>query len=167
MARETREETRPGQEPSPEESKKKARRQRVPLGKHRSRLAVDPALIPPGKVARWINEHPAGRLQQAEAGGYAFVEHPNAEIGEGPGGRRDRLSTKMRCIVGTKPDNSPMYAYLMVIDKQLYDEDQREKQDQVDEIDDAIKRGGIATEDQDDARHRYIPDHGRGIKYEP
>jgi len=169
MGRETREEARPGQEPdSKKESKaqkKKARKQRVPLGRHRAKLAVSPDLIPRNKVGRWVNDHP-GRLQQAEAGGYAFVEDPHAKVGEGTD-RRDRLSTKISCLAGTREDNSPLRAYLMVIDKDLYDQDQKDKQGHVDEIDKAIKEGTIASEDSDDVEHRYIPDKGAGIRYKP
>ena len=170
MSRESRENTRPGEENTPSSAdqevaaRNKARTQRVPLGKHRARLAVDPTLIPPGKVGRWINDHP-GRLIQAEQGGYAFVENPHAQVGEGED-RRDPLSTKVCTVVGSKQHGSPLLAYLMVIDKDLYDEDQRAKQGQVDEIDKAIKEGAIASEhlDKEDMGRTYIPKEG--IRYE-
>jgi hypothetical protein len=137
--------------------KKAERKKRVPLGNPRAKLQIDGYDIPNNKVARWVNDHP-GRLAAAEAAGYAFIEDSAVSVGEGPGDQRDNLSAKVCRNVGVKEDGSPLKAYLMVIDKDLYDEDQREKQRQIDEIDEAIKGGNIQGEVGVDGR--YIPAEG-------
>ena len=102
------------------------RKERVPLGSMRKKLSIPEGLIPPHKVGRWINDTP-GRLQIAQEGSYVFVDDPLAKVGDGSENQRDSLSTKVRRIVGKHEDGSPMMAYLMVIEKRLYDADQKAK----------------------------------------
>uniref|UniRef100_A0A6M3J195 Uncharacterized protein n=1 Tax=viral metagenome TaxID=1070528 RepID=A0A6M3J195_9ZZZZ len=137
------------------------RKARVPLGTPRARLTVG-FKIPPDKKPRWIVDHP-GRLAQAEGGGYTFVEDPNATVGEGPENQRDRLSTKISRVVGETNEGAPIKAYLMLINKDWYEEDQEVKQTEIDETDEAIRSGGVQGKVGDDGR--YIP--AGGITYKP
>lgn len=148
-----------GKIPLPEKASVRKRKGRRPLGSFRSKLAVEGYDIPKNKVPRWINDVP-GRLKLAEEGSYAFVDDPEKEIvvGEEPLSGRDSLASKVSRIVGTNSDGSPLKAYLMVIDKDLYEEDQREKQKIVDKVEDAINRGAIEGEPGTDGR--YIPKDG-------
>lgn len=142
------------------ERKEEPRKKRVPLGTLRPKLSID-ITIPPNKVPRWINDYP-GRLRQAELGGYAFLEDPTIHVGDGPDNRKDTLSTKVRSLVGTNDDGSPLHAYLMVIDKDLYDEDQKRKQEPLEEFDKALLAGNVEGTVGTDGR--YIPSPGITIK---
>lgn len=134
------------------------RKKRIPLGRLRAQLTLEGLQIPPNKVPRWfVGEM---RARQAEAAGYTYVEDPNAKVGEGPENQRDPLNTKVSRIVDREKGTR---AYLMVIDKDWYKEDQREKQKQVDEIDDAIHHGNIGGTVGHDGR--YVPEGG--ISYKP
>jgi hypothetical protein len=133
---------------------------RIPLGRHRPKLSVSSSNIPAGKVPRWVNDKD-GRIKDALDGGYEFVNDPNAKVGE------DTLNARLpgNAIsrqVGTREDGSPLTAYLMVIDKELYDEDQKEKLASVNAIDEAIKAGRHESRFEDG---KYIPKEG--IKYNP
>ena len=121
---------------------------RRPLGSRRAKLSIDGYQLPPDKVARWINDRP-GRIQDALDGGYEFVDAPNAVVGEEPLSGRDKLSNRISRNVGPDEQGNPMKAYYMIIDKDLYEQDQREKQSYVDETDAAIKGGNIDGKSSD------------------
>lgn len=150
-----------GESPPPMQTRRPNRKARVPLGVHRAKLAVEGFEIPADRVGRWIVDQP-GRIMQAEQGGYVFVDDPAAKVGEGAEDQRDHMSSKVSRIVGVRDDGAPLKAYLMTIDKDMYDEDQRAKQAEIDETDEAIRSGGIQGKVGTDGR--YIPDGG--ITYE-
>ena len=80
------------------------------------------------------------------------------EAGEGnlvTGSMGDSISA----VVGTDESGRAITAYLMLIDKDLYEEDQEFKARKMDELDDAIKAGSIEP-----GEGQYIP--SGGIKYE-
>lgn len=134
-------------------------RKRVPLGAHRRKLSIDHLNIPKDKVARWVNDKP-GRILQAVEGGYQHVREPEGSVRTG----EEELVAKnigdsVSTVVGSGEAGEPITAYLMVIDKDLYDEDQAFKQSQLDELDDAIKKGNVEP-----GEGQYIPDGG--IKYD-
>lgn len=135
-------------------------RRRVPLGRHRAKMSIGHLDIPDNKVPRWINDV-GNRINEAIDGGYEFVNDPNAQVGEDPMVHRG-LGNAVNMKVGTKEDGSPQRAYLMVIDKDLYKEDQREKMAEIDRIDDAIKHGKHESNFDDG---KYIPKGG--ISYNP
>jgi hypothetical protein len=139
------------------ETKGKARRRRVPLGTHRSKLDASSYDIPANKVPRWVNDT-AGRLRDALEGGYEFVQDPNAEghVGEDPM-QSQGMGSAVNVKVGTNEDGSPLRGYLMVIDRELYEEDQADKMAKVDEMDDAIKKGSHQSDYHDG---KYIPPGG-------
>lgn len=151
-----------GEKVEVKQKRRSARKGRIPLGGHRSKLSIDGYDIPDDKVARWVNDHP-GRLDRALNGGYTFVKDPKQKIkvGEDPM-RHTGMDTSVSVIVGTTEGGKPLHAYLMVIDKDLYDEDQAEKNREMDKIDAAVQRGvGPGTSEEG----MYSP--SGGIKYEP
>lgn len=108
------------------------REARVPFGVARSKLSVEMELE--GYHLHWVNDTP-GRIHDAQRGGYAFVKP--SEIGiEG-------TDTQVKRLVGTNEDGSSLYAYLMKIELQYYEEDQKVIQSQVDQFDRAIKAGKL------------------------
>lgn len=116
------------------------RKERIPLGRFRRKLEVSGGKIPDSKVGRWLNDTP-GRLQDALQGGYQFVSNPTAKVGEGATNERDPNSQYISRVVGKDASGAPLKAYLMLIDKDLYEQDQKEKLKQVDEIEKSYKRG--------------------------
>jgi hypothetical protein len=129
-------------------------RERVPLGAHRQKLSIDHLHIPENKVARWVNDTP-GRIGQAIEGGYMHVRSPQKEtVGEDPL-TTGNLGDSVNVVVGSNEDGSALTGYLMVIDKDLYDEDQAYKQAKLDELDKAIKEGQVEP-----SEGQYIPSGG-------
>lgn len=134
---------------------KKARKERVPFGGSRMKLSFPEVA---GKVRRWVNDV-GGRCQLAEEGGYDFVTDEGQKIGDtAVGSGNQDLGSRVSRIVGTLPDGSPQRAFLMEIDKDLYDEDQAEKQSKLDVIDAQIRGGNV--EGRVGADGRYIPKEG-------
>lgn len=120
---------------------------RVPLGVPRQKMTTPSK---PGYVRRWINDH-NNRIQRAQQAGWEFVTDPNLHVGENvESGDRSDGSMK-RMPVGTQEGGSPLYAYLMEIPREYYDEDQQAKQQKVDEIDAAIKGGNTTGKTGDSA----------------
>ena len=139
------------------------RTKRVPLGTLRSKLTIPNDTYDKTRlVGRWVCDR-AGRIQSALDGAYKFVEDPNmkVEVGEGQDGR-NKMTTSICRTVGTHEDGTPMTAYLMTIRKDWYDKDQRDKQKEVDKVDEAIARGEVARQPDD---KRYIG--AQGIQYKP
>jgi hypothetical protein len=131
---------------------KKQREARVPLGVPRAKLGA-PEI--PGFHLHWINDEP-GRIQAAEAGGY---EHVHEKELKGEANNSD-LGEKVSRIVGRNEDGSPLKAYLMKIKQEWYDQDQKTKRKELDEVDKAIRQGKL-NEKPDDKR--YIPREGISV----
>ena len=86
----------------------------------------------------------SGRIQQAQEAGYEFV-HPD-EVGgvtTNVTSRNTDIGDKVRFLVGTGEKGEAMYAYLMKIKQEWYEEDQASLQVRNDKTDAAI-RGGKA-----------------------
>jgi hypothetical protein len=155
---ETRDRQRPGEAslPPSEHAKVVARKDRVPLGVPRTKLTTPQR---PGYVRRWINDDDKGRLQNAQQGGYTFVEDPALRVGEDGGG--DRPDSRVSRIVGRAESGKPLRAFLMEIPSEQYQEDQASKQSELDEVDRAIKKGSLVSQGEES---RYVPE--RGIRVE-
>jgi hypothetical protein len=104
------------------------RKDRIPVGKRQYKLQAEHRQ---GKEPRWVNDRD-GRLQKFLDGGYNFIDDPDATEGS------DGISGKKCKVVDS---GSGMKAYLMEIDKDLYDEDQLDKQGEVDKTDKKILNG--------------------------
>ena len=95
----------------------------------------------PGYHLHIFNDMP-GRIQQATENGYEFV-HPN-EVGgttETVTSRNTDIGDKVRFLVGAGEKGEPMYAYLMKIKQEWWEEDQAELQAKNDKTDAAIRQG--------------------------
>jgi len=100
---------------------KKTRAERIPLGVQKLQLNANSK---PGFYRRFINDSP-GRIDQAILGGYNFVYNDDEDLSKNniASGNKD-LGTKV-CKVVDK--GLGLLAYLMEIDIEFYEEDQRVK----------------------------------------
>lgn len=109
-----------------------------------------------------FNDEP-GRIEQALDVGYEFVS-PDEVGGTATNvvSRNTDIGDKVRFLVGTDVKGEPLYAYLMKIPLEFYEEDQAALQSKNDLIDEAI-RGGKLTGDGHNTEGFYKP--REGIKY--
>lgn len=128
----------------------RARNKRTPFGVKQSKLSINKQLD--GYHYRWVNDEP-GRIAQAQAGDYAFVEPEEV-------GREKTSDSRVKELAGTHKDGSPMYTYLMRIPQEFFEEDQTSAQGYLDDIDTAIKGGKI---NQNAGDKRYVPKDGISI----
>ena len=123
------------------------RKERIPVGIRRTKLGAN---IASDKVGRWVNDEP-GRLQAFIDGGYDFVEDPQAIDSS------DDIGTRKCKVVDRRTGKK---AYLMQIDKNLYNQDQAVKQARNDDIDKRIQSGKLDNK-------LGNAGYDAGIKYEP
>ena len=129
------------------------RKERVPVGVKQYKLKSEHS---PGKIGRWVNDT-EGRLNRFRQGGYEHVDDPDAtESTDGLGSKKCKVVDK----------NTGMKAYLMEIDKDLYDEDQAAKQGELDKIDNRIRTGTINNQ-LGRAGYTHDEDGVDLIKYQP
>ena len=98
----------------------------------------------PGYHLHIFNDEP-GRIQTALDGGYEFVS-PD-EVGgttENVVSRNTDIGDKVRFLVGANATGEPVYAYLMKIKQEWFEEDQKALQERNDLTDRAIKGGKLA-----------------------
>ena len=135
--------------------KKEDRKVRTPLGVPRQKLTVNNA--PEGKVLRWVNDVP-GRIQSAQAAGYEFVDQDGQITIGTTGDENQATDSRFSRNVMVDERGKPVHAFLMAIDKELYDEDQAVKQAELDRTDNAILKGAHATETL--GTSAYVPREG-------
>ncbi len=142
--------------PRAETREESGRNTRVPLGVARSKLTVAGRA---GYVRRWINDYD-GRLQNAQDGGYEFVQSDNVkQIGDADVDNENRdLGARVSRVVDK---TTGQRAYLMEIKEEFYKEDQKAKIAKVEETDRRIKKGKL-----EEVEESYVPDNGRGIQIE-
>lgn len=110
----------------------------------------------------WINDIP-GMIAQAKEGGYEFVSENEIEMANNNVvDRNNSEGTHIKVLVGTNEDNSGMFAYLMKIRDEYFDEDQADIQSYNDKIDAQICGGNVEGSVGRDGR--YIPSQGISIK---
>lgn len=143
------------------------RRQRIPFGTPKRKLSLDEATAErlKGKVPRWIIDKD-GRIPSAQAGGYEFITAEGTEkVGDTV--QSEEGGKNIRKLVGKHEDGSPQYAYLMAIDKEFYEEDQRAKEAVNAKVDESIRRGtGEMASANSELRGRgetYLKD----VQYQP
>lgn len=104
-----------------------------------------------------------GRIQQALDGGYVFVTPDEiGSVKENVVSRNTDLGDKVRFLVGRDETGDALYAYLMKIKQEWYEEDQMAMQEKNNLVDDAIRNGG-SPKDGKAFEGSYIPKEG--IKY--
>lgn len=113
------------------DAQEKGQVKRVPFGHHKLKLQLSDEDLDSfrrrGWKTRWVNDV-GGRLNQAEAGGYKFVEPEEAtSLGasavHSKGG--DGIASQVRQVV-SKGD-TVIHGYLMKVKTKFYDEDQAAK----------------------------------------
>jgi hypothetical protein len=117
--------------------KKEERKKRIPLGAQRVKGSV--RYKDPKFVYRWMNDLP-GRLDMALDGGYTFVRKEGVEIGD-TGTKNTNLGSMVSQYAGRDESGQAFNRYLMRIKKEWWDEDQRAKSDEIDNVDRAIRAG--------------------------
>lgn len=136
--------------------RKRKRKSQGPLGGFNAKLSIPKGLVPDDKMPRWVNDVD-NRLQTFLDNDYEFVQAKEGmKIGDtGTDGNTD-IGSKISKVVGTTKTNEPMRAYLMMIDRDWYEEDQAEKQVKVDNIDRAIRSPGFGADTKGlDKNHTY------------
>lgn len=115
---------------------KTVKRARTPFNGERLRLSVGNK--EDGYHYHWFNDT-QDRISRALGAGYEFVEKIDAgsigdpDVGNKPDGLGSRVSKRI---------TEKLTCYLMRIKQEFYDEDQKLKQLEADEIDEAIFQGG-------------------------
>ena len=117
----------------------------------------------PGYHMHIFNDEP-GRIQTAIDGGWEFVTPDEV------GGVKDSVTSgntdlgdKVRFLVGSSEKGDGIYAYLMKIKEEWWEEDQAEIQKRNDRVDDAI-RGGVNVASGTSAEGFYTPKGGISYK---
>lgn len=113
----------------------KARPTRIPVSGNRDILAVKN--IPEGKIGRWVNDV-GDRCIKFRQGGWEFVTDKGVTVGEKTVESSTATGSVISRLVGTKANNEPLIAYLMVIDKEWFEEDQARKLDEIDKNEEMI-----------------------------
>lgn len=120
------------------------RRVRRPFGSHSQKLAYPQR---PGYHRHWFNDTP-GRIDQATEGGYTHVKD-------------DRTGENVRRPVGTAAVGGVLFAYLMEIPQEWYDEDMAAEQEVVARSEDAIKGGKVLDSQGESQGNFYNSAQGR------
>lgn len=116
-----------------EASPKLAKKKRTPVGGARDILTVKNP--DPNYVYRWVLDAP-GRLGRFREGGYEEVT-ADLEVGQNTVDRGSKLGS-----VITKSSGGGQTLVLMRIPKEWYDEDQKTKQDAIDDLEDTMRGPG-------------------------
>ena len=116
--------------PSREQS---GRKERIPVSASRAPLSVRGA-DHENYYYRFVNDV-NDRIARFIDGGYVFVTKDGVEVGEPTVDTSPGLDTRVK-----RPVGQGVYAYLMRLPRELWNEDQKAKQRELDLIDDAIKR---------------------------
>lgn len=136
--------------PSRESQVEENRPKRTPVSQARDVLSVE---MPSGKVGRWVNDQ-GNRLQKFLQGGWEFVTDKGTVVGEKTVEASRGVGSVVHRLVGTKENHEPLYAYLMVISKEWYDDDQDAKERQIRSYEDEIF-SKFKKNDEDNTYGRY------------
>jgi len=132
-----------------------ATRSRIPMSAPRAKLAT-PEI--PGHHTHWLNDY-AGRLLQAQQGGYDFVDQSevvvtSSDLAGSSLGVGSDMGSRVSVVVGKNEDGTPLRAYLMKIRNEWFEADQEASQTRVDQMHDAMKQG--KQESGGDNSNRYV-----------
>lgn len=111
----------------------------------------------PGYVMRWFNDTP-GRIDRARTGYWEFVRQSEVSLSESNKvlERNSDVGDKIRAIVGVTDQNEPLYAYLMKLKKEWFDEDQQDAATAIRKSEaEMLRNGGLNT---DRIAEKYLPD---------
>ncbi len=120
------------------------RRKRGTFNGTQAKLSADVEKI----RAQGYHVHIVNRISELLDRGYEFIlSHEVDGITTNVVSRNTDIGDKVRFLVGTQKTGDPLYAYLMKIKQEWYDEDMRDIQDRNDKIDESIRRGKTAIGD--------------------
>ena len=126
-----------------EEAPRERRKVRNPFGSQKLKMAWPPRT---GYFRHWFNDEP-GRVIEAQAGGYTFVQ--------------DHSGKNVEIVVDKTTGKK---AFLMEIPQEWYDEDMAEQQAKIEEMKSSISRGDIKQKSAQDGDERfYASAQGRKI----
>lgn len=125
---------------------KKSPRKRIPFGAPRTKLEVP--FKPEGYHLHWVNDD-AGRIFAAQQGGYSFVTPDEV-------GMENSEESKVKALVGKNTQNGPLFAYLMKIEQEYYDEDRESINQRQNSFEQALKQQG----NNQNGEHGYVPKEG-------
>jgi hypothetical protein len=147
----------PVQEPAAPAKDGTIRRKRSVFNGTTGKLKVDGQI--PGFHLHILNDHRT-RIKDALDNGYEFVTPEEIEgVTENVVSRNGDLGdSRIRFLVGTDERGQPMYAYLMKLRQEWYEEDQAVLQERNDKIDSAIRGGRINPETNNS--NYYVPRDG-------
>ena len=95
----------------------------------------------PGHHLCWMNDN--GNVEKALEGGYDFVSKHETEIENGVSPSNVDMTDRIKLKVGTLEGGAPLYAYLMKIKNEWYEEDQNSIESENRKIEEAIAGGNI------------------------
>lgn len=112
----------------------------------------------PGYQLRWFNDQD-GRIEAAVGRAWwDFVTQEEIALSDGNKvlERNSDVGNKVRMIVGTLDNGTPLYAYLLKIKKEWFEEDQQSSAKQIrDSEKEMVRNGGLNT---DRIGEKYLPD---------
>lgn len=120
----------------------------------------------PGFKTRWCNDD-GDRIMRMQVLGYEFVKRTEVAINQKLTPLNQDMGEYIAVYVGKNSDGGPMRAYLMKIPEDLFNKRQARQQRKDDQIEDAIRRGGIGNAL---SQHGYAGTDGpNGVKiaYDP
>lgn len=153
------------------------RSNRIDLTNRERRRRSGPGVIPGLKLTvnedeldrenysyRFINDRPGRIRQMTEQDDWELVDDPRKQMSETNAHEGNRIAYH----AGIGEGNAPMRTYLARKPKQWYDEDQREKQKPLDDIDHQIRRGSLTNNSPEAAaiagKHGYVPEGSISIR---
>lgn len=111
------------------------RPRRTPVSGNRDILTA--TFVPKDKKARFVNDV-EDRLLRFMQAGYEFVTDQGVLIGEKTVDASKGVGNVVYRLVGSDKFGKPMYAYLMAIDRALWEQDQADKQADIDAVEQAM-----------------------------
>lgn len=107
----------------------------------------------PGYVYRIVNDV-GDRVEMFKQAGYELVESEAVQVGE----RRVNAASALGSKAQVSVDSTGTKAFVMRIPKEWYDEDQRAKQSDVDELERTIKRDALSKNELRDGKFEITRD---------
>lgn len=131
-----------------------ARRKRTDIDMTGKRLAVRTDMLDLEKyVYRWMNDTDVRLFRMTKQDDWDVVKQDGQVVKDDNSDLGDAVSVP----VGTKPDGSPLRAYLCRKLRRFYDDDQKMKQTELDEQLSRLRTGNSAT---GEAQGDYVPNGG-------
>lgn len=124
-------------------------RRAMASGEFTRRLSAKPI---PGFRCRWVNDQD-GRIEQFTGIGWDYVQQGE----QGVENKSTDAGNHVSRVVGSLPSGEPLRAYLLKIPEDWYSQFQKMEQQQVDKVDETIRRGGVGLKPGD---KRYAPSEG-------